>query len=129
LTAFAYSIKRLTSALNGLEVDVERMRANLERSKIETVAEPLYIVLACHGFPNAYEYSRSLVKKFRAEGTPVLDQLRGDPSAKPYLDKLTPVQREVLDDPTAYLGDAPARAAAACDHWEGLVASIEREIG
>jgi len=129
LTAFAYSIKRLTSALHGLEVDVEKMRANLDRSKAETVAEPLYIVLACNGFPNAYEYSRSLVKKFRADGTPVLDQLQADPSAKPYLDKLSAVQRKVLDDPTAYLGDAPARATAACDHWEGVVDSIERGDG
>lgn len=129
MTAFAYSIKRLTSALKGLEVDVERMKENLERSKAETVAEPLYVVLACHGFPNAYEYSRSLVKRFRAEGTPVLDQLQADPAAKPYLKKLTEAQRRVLDDPTSYQGDAAARTAAACDYWEGVVASIEREIG
>jgi adenylosuccinate lyase len=129
LTAFAYSIKRLTSALEGLEVDAGRMRANLELSKAETVAEPLYIVLACHGFPNAYEYSRSLVKKFRTEGTPVLKQLQGDPSAKAYLEKLTPAQRKVLDDPASYLGDAPERAVAACDHWEAVIASVEQGTG
>lgn len=126
LTAFAYSIKRLTAALEGLEVDADRMRANLEASKAETVAEPLYIVLACNGFPNAYEYSRSLVKRYRAEGIPVLKQLQDDPAVKGLLGKLTPAQREVLDDPTAYQGDAAERTVEACGYWEAIVASIER---
>ncbi len=129
MTAFAYSVYRLTSAVKGLEVDAGRMRENLERSKAEIVAEPLYVILACNGHPSAYDYSRSLVKRYRAEGTPVLDLLKGDPSAKPFLDSLTPDQVWVLEDPARYLGDAVARTAAACDYWDGVMSSIKTDIG
>jgi adenylosuccinate lyase len=129
LTGFAYSMYRLTKALRGLEIDADRMKANLVRATAETVAEPLYIVLAHHGHPSAYDYSRSLVKRFREEGTPVMDQLRADPSAGPYLDKLTDVQRKVLEDPSLYVGDAPERTMEACGYWSGVVDDIERELG
>ncbi len=129
LTGFAYSVYRLTSAMKGLEVDSERMSANLERSAAEVVAEPLYVILACHGHPSAYDYSRSLVKRFRAEGTPVLELLRADSSAKPYLKALTDRQKAVLEDPTRYIGDAVARTVEACEYWGGVVNEIEREIG
>jgi adenylosuccinate lyase len=129
MTAFAYAVCRLTSAVSGLEVDAARMKENLDRSKAEIVAEPLYVMLASKGHPSAYEYSRSLVKRYRSEGTPVLDLLKADPAAKPFLDSLSPDQVWVLEDPARYLGDAVARTAAACDHWDGVMDSIKSEIG
>jgi adenylosuccinate lyase len=129
MTAFAYAVHRLTSALSGLGVSEEAMRANLERSKGEIVAEPLYVMLACGGHPDAYDYSRSLVKRSRAEGRPILELLKGDPAAKPYLDNLTSHQQAVLVDAANYVGDAVSRTEATCDHWEGVLASIEEELG
>jgi len=128
LTGFSYSVVRLKGAMEGLEVDARRMRANLERSRAEIVAEPLYVALACNGHPDAYHYSRSLVKKFREDGTPILDQLKADPAAKPYLDKLTPLQRKVLEDPSLYTGDAKERTEAACEHWERAMKELESEV-
>ena len=129
MTAFAYSIYRLAAAVRGLEVDAKAMRANLERSRAEIVAEPLYVVLACNGHPSAYDYSRSLVKRFRAEGTPLMDLMRSDLAARPFLESLSDRQRKVLEDPTCYLGDAAARTAAACEHWGGVMDGIEADLG
>ncbi len=129
LTGFSYSVRRLTSAVEGLEVDPEAMRANLARSRAEIVAEPLYVVLACHGHPAAYDYSRSLVKRFRSEGVPVLELLRQDPAAGIFLGKLTDSQKRVLEDPASYLGDAVARTETACRHWGAVIDTLEKEIG
>jgi len=128
MTAFAYAVHRLTPALQGLGVNEEAMRENMERSKGEIVAEPLYVMLACQGHPDAYDYSRSLVKRSRAEGRPILDLLRADPTAKPYLKELTSLQRAVLEDAANYVGDAVAGTEATCDHWERVLGAIEREL-
>jgi adenylosuccinate lyase len=118
VTAFAYTVRRLTSALDGVEPDGDRMRDILESGKNVVVAEPLYILLSLAGHPDAHEKTRVLSKAARITGRPLSEVIREDRSLDDYLDRVAPENRVILDDPAEYIGAATQRTIAACEDWE-----------
>lgn len=131
-TAFDYAVNRLDKSLGRLYVDKERLRENLQDGVKFAVAEPIYIFLALNGFPDAYDYTRQLVKKWmdRPEGMEwkLTDIIRNDQILQPYLKKLTEEQRRILDDPETYIGASVQRTHAACNEWESRIASIKGRL-
>lgn len=124
VTAFAYGIHRLSSSLDAVEPDVARMKAVLEEGKDPITAEPLYILLALAGHPDAHEAARVLAREARKRGCPLAQLVRETANLKPYLDKLSADQRRVLDDPANYLGAAAQRTRAICDDWDKRLATL-----
>jgi adenylosuccinate lyase len=118
VTAFAYTVRRLTAALEGVEPDGDRMRDILESGKHVVVAEPLYILLSLAGHPDAHEKTRVLSKEARITGRPLSEVIREDRSLDDYLDRVAPENRVILDDPAEYVGAATQRTIAACEDWE-----------
>lgn len=118
LTAFAYSVTRLASAIDNLEVREPSLRRNLEDTRGETQAEPLYILLNLHGHPDGHTVARRLVAKARASGEPLLEVVQRDAALAPYLAKMSAEQRRVLEDPANYTGLAAARTEQTVHHWE-----------
>jgi adenylosuccinate lyase len=126
VAAFAYGIHRLHDTLLGVEPDVERMRANLESGKDPVTAEPLYVLLALAGHPDAHEAARVLARQARVQKRTLSEVIRTDPGLAPYLQKLTAEQRAVLDDPAKYLGASAQRTRALCDLWESRLTELEK---
>jgi adenylosuccinate lyase len=122
VAAFAYAIHRLSQTLAAVEPDVARMREVLEGGKDPIAAEPLYVLLAMHGHPEAHEKARTLARDARIQKRPLSELLRTDVSIAAYLAKLAPEQLAVLDDPARYLGAAAARTRAICDEWQKRIA-------
>src|SRR5205809_183898 len=60
LAATAYAAGRLASSLDGMRVDRDRLKANLAMSRGAIAAEPLYVLLAKYGHPDAHEAVRRL---------------------------------------------------------------------
>jgi adenylosuccinate lyase len=118
VAAFAYSIHRLRGSLDGVEPDVARMREVLEGGKDPITAEPLYVLLAMHGHPDAHETARILAREARVKGQPLSQLLHDSKEIAAYLKKMTPAQLAVLDDPAKYLGAAAQRTRDICDEWE-----------
>jgi adenylosuccinate lyase len=118
LAAFAYGVHRLAATLDAVEPDAARMREVLEGGKDPITAEPLYVLLAMHGHPEAHEKARVLARDARLQKRPLSQLLREDASIADYLAKMTPEQLAVLDDPAKYLGAAAQRTRAICDEWE-----------
>ena len=118
LTAFDYSIFRLNRALDELEAKTDNMRRNLEMSAGDTIAEPIYRLMAYYGFPDAYDHTRKLVARVHETGECLTDLLWSDEALKPFLEQLTVEQREALRDPTKYIGASVQRTHATCDEWE-----------
>ncbi len=118
LTAFDYSIFRLNRALDEMEAKTDNMRRNLELSVGDTIAEPIYLLLAYHGFPDAYDHIRKLVSQVHETGRSLSMLVWEDETLKPFLDKLTDQQRQVLRDPMKYIGASVQRTHATCDEWE-----------
>lgn len=118
VTAFAYGVHRLSGTLDGIEPDAARMREVLEGGKDPVAAEPLYILLSLAGHPDAHEAARVLARKARSAGITLTQAIRDERELQPYLERLTPEQRAVLDDPANYLGASAQRTVALCDDWE-----------
>jgi adenylosuccinate lyase len=124
VTAFAYGVHRLSGTLDGVEADAARMREVLEAGKDPVTAEPLYVLLSLAGHPDAHEQARVLAREARVKQVPLTEVIRGEGSLAEYLQRLTPEQRAVLDDPACYTGAAARRARTICDAWEARLAAF-----
>lgn len=118
VAAFAYAIHRLSQTLDAVEPDAARMRELLDAGKDPIAAEPLYVLLAMHGHPEAHEKARVLARDARIQKRPLSALLREDASLAAYLAKMSPEHLAILDDPAKYLGAAQERTISICDEWE-----------
>jgi len=126
VTAFAYGIHRLSGTLDGVEADVARMSEILEAGKDPVVAEPLYVLLSLAGHPDAHEEARVLAREARIKNVPLTEVIRGARGLDEYVQRMTPAQRSVLDDPARYTGAAAQQARTICDLWEGRLEGLLR---
>src|SRR5439155_13299619 len=99
-----------------------------EGGKDPVAAEPLYVLLSLTGHPDAHEAARVLARDARAAGVPLAQAVRAERALEPYLRRLTPEQRAVLDDPARYTGAAAQRALAVCDEWEARLAKAAEGV-
>ena len=123
VAAFAYGVFRTRGAVESVEADAVRMKEILDGGKDPIAAEPLYILLALVGHPDAHEAARVLSRDARIAKKPLAEVLRESKEIQPYLAKLSPEQMAVLTDPANYLGASVARTNALCDEWERKLAA------
>jgi adenylosuccinate lyase len=123
VAAFAYGVFRTRGAVESVEADAVRMKEILDGGKDPIAAEPLYILLALVGHPDAHEAARVLSRDARIAKKPLATVLRESKELEPYLAKLSPEQMAVLTDPANYLGASVARTNALCDEWERKLAA------
>jgi len=124
LAAFDYAVVRMRKTLDGLVIDEAIMLANLDTSKAYVAAEPLYILLSLAGLPDAYDKAKRLASAAMEQGKSVLKLARLDESLSDALASLSPEKLQILEDPSQYIGDAPARVHATCDHWEAKLSDL-----
>jgi 3-carboxy-cis,cis-muconate cycloisomerase len=88
--------------LPGLEVDADRMRANLDLTRGMIVSEAVMMGLAPHlGRQRAHDLVYDICRKVAASGEPLVDLLAQDADISRHL---TRAQLEKMCDPGAYLG-------------------------
>ena len=115
LTALDYSAVRLNRALPVLQINQDAMRKNLEAAKEHVVAEPLYVLLALHNYPHAYERVRALAREARERREPLMKLARQDPKIRRQIEEIEAKRPElagILKDATLYTGQAAERAKA-----------------
>lgn len=113
----AYMVKRLTKALAKLQVHREHCEANLRLSGDLILAEPLYLLLASLGHPNAHEAVRLLALKARTEGRSMYELASEDTELRPYLDRLSDDQTEILMGTRPYDGLATLKTERVARSW------------
>ena len=123
-TAFDYSIYRLSRALTELDVKSDQMLQNLQLSAGNTIAEPIYLLLAYYGFPDAYDHTRKLVSQVHDQGATLTDLLWSDSNLRPFLNQLTETQRQTLQDSTRYIGASVELTRKTCDEWEKKISKV-----
>ncbi len=104
VAATAYAAGRLADSLENMRVDRERLKANLATSRGSIVAEPLYVLFAKYGHPDAHEAVRKLTLEAERGGRSVLEVAAQDSEMRGYLKKLTPAERRILERPEEYRG-------------------------
>ncbi len=116
--AFDFCVRRITNVCRKLVVDKANMKRNLEQASPLLVAEPLYVLLALAGDPQAHEHVRRLSLESSRGGRSIVELALSDQSLKPYLAKLSPQQMEVLRNPSKYIGMASAKVNEVVTFWE-----------
>ncbi len=91
----------IREVLEGLEVDGERMRRNLDATGGLLMAEHVATVLADRGVAGAHELVREICAKAVASGRPLRDELAADDRVA-----LTGEELDRALDPAGYLGSA-----------------------
>lgn len=109
--------KRLTKVMGKLEVNKLQLSNNLCLQQGLIAAEPLYLTLAALGHPNAHEKVRQLTMTARLERRTLQILAQNDPELKPYWEKMTDFQKEVIIGPTKYRGIAPEKAVKIAQKW------------
>lgn len=117
-TALDCAIVRVTETLGQVRIDREAMRRNLDLAGQSVLAEPLYILLALEGEPNAYDRVRELVRASERNQRSVADEIRATPELQAFLKGLPEERRGILEDPSGYVGIAADRTHQICGHWE-----------
>jgi len=118
MLAAVLSADRLNRVMKKMTVDKSNMQGNFDRSRGMVIAEPLYILLASHGHPNAHEHVRKLTLTAQQTGEPLNKIAMSDESLKPYLEKFTNSQREIIANPEKYTGIAVEKTEKVCSYWK-----------
>jgi adenylosuccinate lyase len=124
LAATAYAATRLAGSLEGIRVDRDRLKANLALTRGAIVAEPLYVLLAKYGHPDAHEAVRRLTLEADRTGRTVMEVATVDTDVRAYLAKLTPDERRVVDQPEEYRGLAAQVAREVAATWRKRLADV-----
>ncbi|UYZ39501.1 MAG: adenylosuccinate lyase [Candidatus Methanospirare jalkutatii] len=118
LVVFDFCVRRLTRISERLEVECENMRRNFEISKDFVTAEPLYILLALHGHPNAHEHVRKLAFEAYREGKTLKEIAIQDKEIAYYMQKFTERQREIVFNAEKYVGIASKKVERVVEYWK-----------
>jgi len=118
LAGFYVSVVRLEKVMSNLVVDKNNIQRNFNMNKHMIVAEPLYILLAANGHPDAHEYAREMTLKSQLEKVPLIKLVKKDKSIQPYLKKLNKKQLGILYNPESYIGIASEKTEMVCGHWK-----------
>jgi adenylosuccinate lyase len=111
------SVNRLIRTCKKLVVDRENMQENFDQSKEMIVAEPLYILLASYGHPDAHEVVRRLTIEAQESGQTLRELIQKSEELSPYWNKLDEKQKKLLINPEKYIGIAVEKTEKVVDYW------------
>ncbi len=112
------SAERLNKVCSKMVVDKQSMLANFDKSRQGLVAEPLYLLLAAKGHSNAHEYVRKKTIEAENAGKKLMDLVLADQEASEFLERLSPQQKELLQNPEKYTGVAEKKTVEVCNYWK-----------
>jgi adenylosuccinate lyase len=108
---------RLIRVSRKFVVDQENIRDNFNQNKELIVAEPLYILLASYDHPDAHEAVRKLTLKVEESDRTLRDLIETSSELKPYWQKFTSRQKEILFNPEKYTGIAAEKTEKVVEYW------------
>ncbi|TAJ13887.1 adenylosuccinate lyase [Patescibacteria group bacterium] len=118
--SIAYTLsatKRLQKTFEKLSVDKVNLEKNLALGRGSVAAEPLYILLASLGHPDAHEKVRNLTLTAQSERKGLEEVALSDADMIPYLAKMTDAQKDILKNPSAYTGISAKKAKKVAENW------------
>jgi adenylosuccinate lyase len=133
--AFDYSVRRLTRTLWDdksdrlkLTVDEQMLQKNLALSADKIASEPLYILLAAKGHPDAHEAVRKLVQESIEKKKSFRDLVRTDAKLAKYYDRIPSSGWALVDDPIKYRRISEEKARKVARSWKARVTALSKEI-
>ena len=124
LVIFTSSIRKMIRITKKLRVDKVNLHRNFLMNSDMLIAEPLYILLAFYGHPNAHEYVRKLTEQSYRTKKPLYDLIQNDNALQLYLTRFTSVQKDILSNPSNYVGIASKKTEKIATLWENRLLTI-----
>jgi adenylosuccinate lyase len=131
LVAFDHSVRRLTRTIWNeslrrprLWVDETMLNRNLEISLDSVSAEPIYVLLALAGHPDAHESVRRIVQKSIDAEKGFREIIKSDPELARYSSKIPRTKWKVIENPRLYIGIAPKKARSVAMSWKKAISKI-----
>ena len=118
------AIDRINRVLSRLKVDEKAMLKNFMQSSQMVIAEPLYILLADSGHPDAHECVRKLTLESQKTGKTLWALIEEDQKLFELLSVLPEEKLEIIKDPSKYIGLAQEKALTICDKWQTLIEEV-----
>ena len=133
ITGFASAASRMRTVVHSLVVDRRKMAENLSRTGDLIFSEPIYVLIALGGVPDAHERVRAATLKAEQAKVPLSDQLRKDPLIWDILTRQLAATRGMeaqafFSDPANYRGIAVQRALAIADAHEAAAARMRAAL-
>jgi len=98
------SLKKLNKTMQKLAVDHENVNKNFQINANMLVAEPLYLLLASKGHPEAHEFVRKLTIEAQQSNMPLNQLFLNSEEAQPYLQQFNEKQKAIIQHPENYTG-------------------------
>jgi adenylosuccinate lyase len=115
LLSAAARLKRVSSKM---VVDKENIKKNFEQNKKMIVAEPLYILLAAKGHPDAHEAVRKLTLKAQKTELSLKELVAQSEELKGFWDDFNDKQKELILKPEKYTGIAAEKTEKIVKRWQ-----------
>ncbi|MCK8826878.1 lyase family protein [Natroniella acetigena] len=109
---------RLIRVCKKLVVDYDNLEKNFAQNKEMVVAEPLYILLASLGHPDAHEAVRKLTLEAQQKEQPLRELIQTEPELESYWEELSEKQKELLINPEKYTGISAKKTEQVVAYWE-----------
>jgi adenylosuccinate lyase len=130
---FASAVDRMRSVMKSLVVDRRRMAENLARSGDLIFSEPVYVLVALGGDPEAHERIRAATLKAEQSGIRLAEVLRQDVALWDILARQLALTRGLdalafFSDPAHYRGISTERTRAIADTHEQAMKVLRQEL-
>ncbi len=117
ITGFTISLQRLIKVLKKFGIDRQKMEENFALHSQMIIAEPLYIILASQGHPDAHEAVRKLTLEAEKSGKTPRELFYLKDEFSLYRKKMDDYQKMILENPKKYLGAAKERSQVIINKW------------
>ncbi|MGM0547881.1 MAG: lyase family protein [Bacillota bacterium] len=118
ITALLSAVSRLTRVSSKMVVDQKNMQKNFEQNKKMIVAEPLYILLAAAGHPDAHEAVRKLTLEAQKTDLSLKELVAQSKELKGYWENFRDSQKEIILKPEKYTGIAAQKTEKIVKNWQ-----------
>ena len=117
IAALLSAAARLNRVSKKMVVDKINIRKNFEQNKKMIVAEPLYILLAAAGHPDAHEAVRKLTLKAQDTELTLKELVDQSEELPGYWEKFSEKQKELILEPEKYTGIASEKTEKIVKRW------------
>lgn len=118
LAALWIATTRMNKTMEKITVDEFSLKKNFMQNAALIGAEPLYILLAFHGHPDAHEYVRMLSAKVHETKKSLFQLFTSDPTTASIRKKFTKEQLTIIERPEQYIGKSVEKTEVVCAYWK-----------
>jgi adenylosuccinate lyase len=126
LAGFSAAVNRMKKVITGIRADTDQLQKNLAYSGDYVLAEPLYILLALGGHPDAHEAVRKCTLRGEEEGRRLIEVLKDDADLWRLLE--TTMKERINADPECFFSHPESYSGKAQDVTRRIITAYSASL-